>query len=134
MLYISALLLSKQNKSPERATQLLEQAVTKHYQATEGQPKSMEYLLSLNPDFVVQMVRLYLEYAPDRPIKIPGQAVPEILKKCQAALKPVLYMCPAIVDANYLMARIKYLSGDSASAQGERSRLRFSREAQIVSW
>ncbi|XP_028966731.1 tetratricopeptide repeat protein 21B-like [Galendromus occidentalis] len=117
MLYISALLLSKQHKSPERAIQLLEQAVTKHYQTTEGQPKSMEYLLSLNPDFVVQMIRLYLEYASDRPIKGPGQAVPEILKKCQAALKPVLHMCPAITDANYLMARIKYLSGDPASAQ-----------------
>lgn len=119
MLYITALLLHRQNKSPERVTQLLEQAVSKHYQATEGQPKSMEYLLCLNPDFVVQLVKLYLEYAPDRPVKaMGGQALPEVLKKCQAALKPVLHMCPALVDANYLMAKIKYLSGDAAAAQG----------------
>ncbi|XP_022660212.1 tetratricopeptide repeat protein 21B-like isoform X2 [Varroa destructor] len=118
MLYTTALLLHRQNKSPERVAQLLDQAVSKHYQATEGQPKSMEYLLSLNPDFVVQLVKLYLEYAPERPLKATsGQTLPEVLKKCQTALKPVLHMCPALVDANFLMARIKYLSGDSTAAQ-----------------
>lgn len=119
MLYTTALLLHRQNKSPERVAQLLDQAVSKHYQATEGQPKSMEYLLSLNPDFVVQLVKLYLEYAPERPLKATsGQTLPEVLKKCQTALKPVLHMCPALTDANFLMARIKYLSGDSTAAQG----------------
>ena len=45
-----------------------------------------------------------------------GSAVPVSLKRAITVLEPVTKSCPGLLEALYLMAKAKYLSGDVKSA------------------
>lgn len=109
------------------------------FHTSQGLPLGSEYLLLLNPDFIFEIVRLYLQYASDKvntcfhrvisyttlvnknclhtempefhfqPIDS-GQTMPEPLKKSQTILQPVIRSCPGSVEAIYLMGKLKYLT------------------------
>ncbi|CAN7998156.1 unnamed protein product [Ixodes hexagonus] len=117
LLYLSALSLHKELGKPEELQQYLSQCVDTHFLKMEGLSLGSEYLLLLNPDFIFQIVHLYLQYSPDKPIEA-GQTMPESLKKSQTILQPVTRSCPGCVEAMYLMGKLKYLSGDLVAAQG----------------
>ena len=74
-----------------------------------------EYLITMNPDFVVQLVREYLLYAPTSPAS-QGQAIPAALKKTLMILEPVTKSCPGLKDALFLLSKARFLSGDLKSA------------------
>ncbi|KAK8788407.1 hypothetical protein V5799_021812 [Amblyomma americanum] len=115
-LYLCALCAQKLQQKPEEVLTYLGQCVDNHYAQLEGLPLGAEYLLLLNPDFIYEIVKLYLQYAPDKPVDS-GQAMPEPLKKSQTVLQPVLRCCPGSVEAIYLMGKLKYLSNDLVEAQ-----------------
>ncbi|KAM7315036.1 tetratricopeptide repeat protein 21B isoform X2 [Ixodes scapularis] len=115
LLYLCALSVHK--GKPEELQQHLSQCVDAHFAKLEGLSLGSEYLLLLNPDFIFQIVSLYLQYSPDKPIEA-GQTIPESLKKSQTILQPVTRSCPGCVEAIYLMGKLKYLSGDLVAAQG----------------
>jgi tetratricopeptide repeat protein 21B len=74
-----------------------------------------DYLTVLNPEFVGDLVKEYLLYAPSEPSK-QGQAVPPALKKVLMILEPVTRACPGLRDALFLLSKARYLSGDIKAA------------------
>ena len=46
----------------------------------------------------------------------PGQIVSPLLKQVAVILNPVVKAAPALIDPLYVMAQVKYLSGEPASA------------------
>lgn len=69
---------------------------------------------------ILNVVKLYLEYAPVEPIIIANRnnrnnsvvLSSHFIKQAERYLKPVMAGCPSLTESIYLMARIKYLIGD----------------------
>ena len=49
----------------------------------------------------------------------PGQIVSPLLKQVAAILNPVVKAAPALIDPLYVMAQVKYLSGEPAGPGGQ---------------
>ncbi|XP_036594734.1 tetratricopeptide repeat protein 21A isoform X2 [Trichosurus vulpecula] len=114
--FLQALLASKKHKSEQVATALLKEAAELHFSNMQGLPLSVEYFEKLNPIFLVNIVKEYLFFCPRQP-RSPGQIVSPLLKQAAVILNPVVKVAPALIDPLYLMAQVKYLSGELENAQ-----------------
>ena len=111
ILYMSALLGRLTNQPPDQVLGLLNEAVEAHFKCVRGMIFGYDYLTVLNPDFVGDLVKEYLLYAPNDPVQ-KGQAVPPALKQVQLILETVTRACPGLRDALFLVSKARYLSGD----------------------
>lgn len=59
-----------------------------------------------------------MNYAPQQPPTAKGQAIDPVLKKCSFILDPLTKSIPGSMEALYLMAKVKFLSGNIDIAQG----------------
>ncbi|XP_020826210.1 tetratricopeptide repeat protein 21A isoform X1 [Phascolarctos cinereus] len=114
--FLQALLASKKHKSEQAATALLKEAAELHFCSMQGIPLSVEYFEKLNPAFLVNIVKEYLSFCPKQP-RSPGQIISPLLKQAAVILNPVVKVAPALIDPLYLMAQVKYLSGELENAQ-----------------
>lgn len=114
--YLSAVLAIKRNKGPEKALELLNSCIETHFKSLKGYPLGIQYYQLLNPDFLLQVIKDYLQFAPQTPVG-PGQAVNPILKRCNQVLDPLTRAVPGLLEALYLMGKVKYLAGDIDAAQ-----------------
>ncbi|XP_064471618.1 tetratricopeptide repeat protein 21B-like [Ornithodoros turicata] len=117
LMYLCALSAQKMLSDPEDINNYLNHCIDNHFSKLDELPLGSQYFLVLNPDFVYRVVSLYLQNVPDKPVET-GQTVPELLKKTQNVLQPVIRSCPASAEAMCLMGKLKYLSNDLATAQG----------------
>ncbi|XP_069067179.1 tetratricopeptide repeat protein 21A isoform X1 [Pleurodeles waltl] len=115
--YIEAVLATKKEKDEKVAITLLKDAVEIHFASLRGIPLSMEYYEKLNPGFLVDVVKEYLDFCPKQP-KSPGQPVSPLLKQAIAILNPVVTVAPAMMEPLFYMAQAKYMSGDLEGSQG----------------
>eukprot|EP00794_Sanderia_malayensis_P003381 gene3381-3871_t len=117
ILYLSGLLALKTHKPAEDVIQLLEESIESHFQGLGGLPLGSLYFEKLNADFLMEVAKVFLQFAPAEPAGM-GQPVALILKKCVTILDPVVKTVPGILECQYLMAKVKYLSGDIDAAKG----------------
>lgn len=57
-----------------------------------------------------------------------GQPIPPLLKRCAAVLDPLTKTVPGLMEAQYLMAKVKYLAGKA------RKRERLTKEWKRKKW
>lgn len=114
--YLSSVLHRKKNKPSEEVINLLNEAVDAHFTSLKGLALGVKYFYSLNPDFLLQIINDYLVYAPTE-AQNPGQPPPPLLKRCAAVLDPLTKSVPGLLEGLYLMAKVKYLSGEIDSAK-----------------
>lgn len=114
--YLSAVLAMKKGKSPDKIIELVNEAIELHFAGLKGLPLGIQYFVLLNPDFLLQIVKTYLQFAPQIPVQS-GQQVSPILKRCYQVLDPLTIAVPGLMEGLYLIAKVKYLSGDVDSAQ-----------------
>lgn len=58
------MLSRKRNKPADETVNLLNEASTVHFQSLKGLPLGADYFTLMNPDFLVDMVKEYLLFAP----------------------------------------------------------------------
>ncbi|XP_054549191.1 tetratricopeptide repeat protein 21A isoform X2 [Talpa occidentalis] len=116
LVFLQALLASRKHMGEQEATGLLKEAVELHFSSMQGLPLSSEYLEKLDPLFLVCIAREYLFFCPKQP-RLPGQIVSPLLKQVAVILNPVIKAAPALIDPLYVMAQVKYLSGELENAQ-----------------
>ena len=114
--FLSAILARKKQKGPERVQELLHESVDSHFATLRGLPLGPQYFTSMNPDFIVQIINEYLIYAPQQPGQL-GQPPNPILKRCLQVLDPLTRAVPGLLEALYLMGKVKFLLGDIDAAQ-----------------
>nr|KAG5695130.1 hypothetical protein BaRGS_017229 [Batillaria attramentaria] len=114
--YLSGVLAIKRSKGPEKAIELLNEAIELHFAGLKGLPLGIQYFMLLNPDFLLQVVRNYLQFAPQVPVQT-GQTVSPILKRCHQVLDPLTRAVPGLKEGLFLIAKVKYLANDIDSAQ-----------------
>ncbi|XP_049484935.1 tetratricopeptide repeat protein 21A isoform X1 [Panthera uncia] len=116
LVFLQALLASRKHKGEQEATWLLKEAAGLHFASMQGLPLGSEYFEKLDPLFLVCIAREYLFFCPKQP-RSPGQIVSPLLQQVAVILSPVVKAAPALIDPLYVMAQVKYLSGELANAQ-----------------
>ncbi|XP_069907106.1 tetratricopeptide repeat protein 21A isoform X3 [Oryctolagus cuniculus] len=115
LVFLQALLASRKSKGEQEVTALLQEAVELHFCGMRGLPMGCEYFEKLDPPFLVCVAKEYLLFCPKQP-RAPGQIVAPLLNQVTVILTPVVKAAPALLDSMYVMAQIKYLSGELENA------------------
>ncbi|XP_053283448.1 tetratricopeptide repeat protein 21B-like [Pleuronectes platessa] len=116
LLYLRALLAVKTCRPQEEVTNLLDEAVDKHLSNLQGVPLGVEYLEKLNPDFLLEIVKVYLALCPAKP-PAQGQTLAPQLQQCDKLLDTVVKIVPGLHQGVFLLAKVRYLAGDTDTAQ-----------------
>ncbi|XP_012616626.2 tetratricopeptide repeat protein 21B isoform X1 [Microcebus murinus] len=113
--YLHAILAMKKNKRQEEVINLLNDVLDIHFSHLEDLPLGIQYFEMLNPDFLLEIVKEYLNFCPMQPAS-PGQPVTPLLRRCTSALEVIVRTVPGLLQAVFLIAKVKYLSGDNEAA------------------
>ncbi|XP_048871259.1 tetratricopeptide repeat protein 21B isoform X2 [Brienomyrus brachyistius] len=116
LLYLRAVLAAKKRRPAEEVTNLLNEAVETHFSGLHGLPLGVEYLEKLNPDFLLEIVKEYLALCPAK-LSDQGQPCSPQLQHSTSVLETVVKSVPGLLQAVYLMAKVKFQSGEVDSAQ-----------------
>ncbi|XP_024435637.2 tetratricopeptide repeat protein 21B [Desmodus rotundus] len=113
--YLHAILATKKNKRQEEITKLLDDVLDTHFSQLQDLPLGIEYFEKLNPDFLLEIIKDYLNFCPMQPAS-PGQPLSPLLGRCMSVLETVVRTVPGLLQAVFLIAKVKYLSGDIEAA------------------
>uniref|UniRef100_A0A672KYL8 Tetratricopeptide repeat protein 21B-like n=1 Tax=Sinocyclocheilus grahami TaxID=75366 RepID=A0A672KYL8_SINGR len=116
LLYLRALLAVKKRRPPDEATNLLNDTVDTHFSVLQGLPLSVEYFEKLDPDFLLEIAKEYLALSPAK-APAPGQPPAPQLQHCASVLDTVVKVVPGLLQAVFLMAKVRFQSGDIEAAQ-----------------
>lgn len=122
LLLMSARLISGDT---EKAIGFLNDAVETHFRNMRTLPYGPKYLRILDPDFLLQVVKEYLKYAPVSSSTAgiasgtaaslqQGQPLP--IKQSLTILEAVSKACPGLLQALYQFAYVQFISGDTKAA------------------
>uniref|UniRef100_A0A669Q528 Tetratricopeptide repeat protein 21B n=1 Tax=Phasianus colchicus TaxID=9054 RepID=A0A669Q528_PHACC len=109
--FLHAVLAMKKQKRQEEVIALLNDVLDTHFSSLHGFPLGVEYFEKLNPDFLLEIIREYLNFCPAQPAS-PGQSPSPLLKHCASVLETVVKTVPGLQQAVFLIAKVKYLSGN----------------------
>ncbi len=113
--YLKAMYNKKCNNF-EKNVKLIDESITCHFKALKGLPLGKSYFFNLNPDFVLELVKEYMAFAPSTPIE-DGHSPSPILKKCGAILEPLTKAVPGLIQGIYYLAKVKYISSETDAAK-----------------
>jgi tetratricopeptide repeat protein 21B len=116
LVYLRALMASKRNADAMAIVALVDEAAHLHLEAVKELKPSAEFFVKLDPDFVLDLARLYLMYCPSDPPSAGDAASPVLGKACKL-LESLTKAVPGCVEGVYLLAKAKYLSGLNSAAQ-----------------
>uniref|UniRef100_A0A1A7XPQ6 Tetratricopeptide repeat domain 21B n=1 Tax=Iconisemion striatum TaxID=60296 RepID=A0A1A7XPQ6_9TELE len=116
LLYLQAVLAGKKQRPQTEVTNLLNDAVDTHFSSLQGLPLGVEYLERMNPDFLLEIVKEYLALCPAKPPP-PGQPPAPQLQHCATLLDTVVKIVPGLLQAIFLLAKVRFQSGDIDAAQ-----------------
>ncbi|KAM5280322.1 tetratricopeptide repeat protein 21B [Ctenodactylus gundi] len=115
LIYLHAVLAMKKNKRKEDVVNLLNEVLDIHFSHLEDLPLGIQYFETLNPDFLVEIITEYLNFCPMQPAS-PGQPLPSFLRRCASVLETVVRTVPGLLQAVFLTAKVKFLSGETEAA------------------
>ncbi|KAK2497899.1 hypothetical protein MC885_006116 [Smutsia gigantea] len=116
LVFLQALLASRKHKREQETSMLLKEVAELHFSGVLSLPVGPEYLEKLDPFFLICIAREYLLFCPKQ-LQSPGQIVSPLLKQVTVILNPVVKAAPALTEPLYVMAQVKYLSGELENAQ-----------------
>jgi tetratricopeptide repeat protein 21B len=79
-MYLSAVLARKRNTDAEKVIEMLDEAIENHFTGIKGLPLGPLYYLNINPDFLIQVVHEYMQFAPQQVSRIGNKHFPHILR------------------------------------------------------
>ncbi|XP_062043519.1 tetratricopeptide repeat protein 21B [Lepus europaeus] len=113
--YLHAVLAMKKNKRQEEVIDLLNDVLDTHLSHLEDLPLGIQYFEKLNPDFLLEIITEYLNFCPMQPAS-PGQPLSPLLRRFTSVLETIVRTVPGLLQAVFLIAKVKYLSGDIEAA------------------
>ncbi|KAM9033188.1 tetratricopeptide repeat protein 21B [Sarcophilus harrisii] len=109
--FLHAVLAMKEHKPQEEVINLLNDVLDTHFSNLQALPFGIQYFEKLNPDFLLEIVTEYLNFCPTQPAS-PGQPPSLLLRHCTSVLETIVRTVPGLLQAVFLIAKVKYLSGD----------------------
>ncbi|XP_043931290.1 tetratricopeptide repeat protein 21B [Protopterus annectens] len=114
--YLHAILAIKKQKGQDEIVNLLSDAVDTHFSSLHGLPLGVQYLEKLNPDFLLEVIKEYINFCPTQSPSS-GHASSGLLRHCTSVLETMVKIVPGLLEAIFLMAKVKYFAGDIEAAQ-----------------
>ncbi|XP_066572827.1 tetratricopeptide repeat protein 21B [Amia ocellicauda] len=114
---LQAMQVFKRGAGQEAVSALLKEAAELHFLAIEGLPLGVEYFERLDPAFLFEIVKIHLAFCLSKP-RSPSQPLSFGLKHSSMILDPVIKTAPGLLPAAFLMAKVKFYSGDLLAARG----------------
>ncbi|XP_048474316.1 tetratricopeptide repeat protein 21B-like [Rhincodon typus] len=114
--YLQAVLAVVKGKEPKVIIKFLNRAVDIHFSSFEDLPLGLEYYEKLNPEFMLDIVKKFLALCPDQST-LQGQPLSPLLRQSALILEPVVKAAPGIKQLLYIVAKIKFMSGNVDTAQ-----------------
>lgn len=114
--FLSALLASKRKLQSNIIFDTLNKPIKEHIAAIRAGAINEEMFVKLSPDLMLRVVALYLEYGPSEPPQ-EGDAAAPVLSECAVILDALTKAAPGLLEGVFMLARIKYLSGDTDAAK-----------------
>ncbi|XP_006153641.1 tetratricopeptide repeat protein 21B isoform X1 [Tupaia chinensis] len=115
LIYLHAVFAMKKNKPEDEVLHLLNDVLDTHFSHLEDLPFGIQYFENLNPDFLLEIITEYLNFCPMQPAS-PGQPLSSLLRRCTSTLETIVRTVPGLSQAIFLIAKVKYLSGDIEAA------------------
>lgn len=105
---------------PDKALTFLDNLFEIHMKSLQLYPFGEHYLLLLDPDFLLDVTKEYLNYAPKQAdmsdkAKLVKQPSSVIVKSLEI-LKVLTNACPGLLEGLHLLAKVQFLIGDMPSA------------------
>jgi tetratricopeptide repeat protein 21B len=114
--YLSALLASKRKLQSTVIFDILGKPVKEHILALKSSLINEDMFVKLSPDLMLRIVSLYLEYGPSEPPS-EGDAAAPVLAECAVILEALTKAAPGLLEGVFMLARVKFLSGDTDAAK-----------------
>ncbi|CAF5082245.1 unnamed protein product, partial [Rotaria sp. Silwood1] len=96
--HLRAILAKYENVlAPDQIVQLFDTAAEQHFKNLRGLPLGKKYLLCLNPDFILEIVREYLNNTTLKPIDS-GQTLDPSLRKSSGILEQLTKAVPGLLE------------------------------------
>jgi tetratricopeptide repeat protein 21B len=112
------LVRAKISDNSDEAVIFLKKASDFQLSLVKSQYYSDRYLQQLDPDFMLDVVKEYLQYISYTDLSSKGgvRVATSAATTAQQVLKAVAKACPGLYEASYLLAKLQYLSGDTNNA------------------
>lgn len=117
LLLLNAMLLWRRDKNQALSLEKLDQAVEAHRHDIASQPTGVELYIKLNPPLVLDIAKEYIQHCRTEPPESGiGSRIDPIAEKCRRTLETLLRHVPGNTEAQLLLSRICFVSGDSDKA------------------
>ena len=116
LLLLNAMLIWKKDKNQAASIEKLDQAAEAHKHDLVSLTTSAELYIKLNPPLMLEIAREYVQHCRTEPPE-PGMAKNDpIAEKCRRHLELLLRHVPACTEAQLLLSKICFVSGDIEKA------------------
>nr|KAJ3420035.1 Tetratricopeptide repeat protein 21B [Polyrhizophydium stewartii] len=116
--YLNAILSWKKHRDSMRRLQFLKEAVELQLQVVNSRPLSPEYYVSVNPTFLIEIVKDYMEHCiSDGASDSQDVVLQPVLRIAQDLLEVICRIVPASTESLYFLAKAKLLLGDKMAAE-----------------
>eukprot|EP00742_Colponemidia_sp_Colp-10_P005614 GILJ01006001.1.p1 GENE.GILJ01006001.1~~GILJ01006001.1.p1 ORF type:complete len:1335 (+),score=250.67 GILJ01006001.1:335-4006(+) len=116
MTFLGALLAWRRRKERDQSVKLLDEALSLHIAATKTVAPGYEFYVKLNPDFLLEIAKEYLQHAALTPLA-PGETPGTFLNRGVKLLETLSKQVPGLVEAQLLLAKGKFVLNDFEAAQ-----------------
>lgn len=96
----------------EEALTLLKRVCEIHFTPLKNYPYSDHYLLMLNPNFTLDIVKEYLQHISGTQESKQLSSTDKTLTSAVEILHMLVSACPGLIEPLYLLSKLQYLSGD----------------------
>eukprot|EP00002_Diphylleia_rotans_P017875 TRINITY_DN3468_c0_g2_i5.p1 TRINITY_DN3468_c0_g2~~TRINITY_DN3468_c0_g2_i5.p1 ORF type:complete len:957 (-),score=208.28 TRINITY_DN3468_c0_g2_i5:433-3303(-) len=116
LIFLSALLAIKRGRNLDQAIRSLDEALDIHLKSIRNMPVMHEFFAKLNPDFMLECAREYLQQIGNEPSESLELQLP-LIQQVSKTLEITCKYVPGLNEVYYLLARCRYLSNDGEGSQ-----------------
>lgn len=115
LIYLAALLAWRRHVDQNTSVKLLSEAVETHFRSIKEMPIGLKYFAAMNPDFLVEVAKEYLQHCGTDPLDASDPPSPTLTKAIKL-LELILRAVPGLLECHFLLARTKYIINDDEAA------------------
>jgi tetratricopeptide repeat protein 21B len=109
----------EQQQKIKKSITLIDEALKKHIQFTKSLPPGFDFYINLNPDFLLELAKEYLQFADvnfEETDVQDSSKTPIYVKNGNKLLRTVLKQIPGLTAGYLLLAKGKLIQGDIEAA------------------
>ncbi|CUG87791.1 Hypothetical protein, putative [Bodo saltans] len=116
LLLLNAMLAWRKDKNQTLSIEKLDQAAEAHRHDIASQPTGADLYVKLNPPLMLEIAKEYIQHCRTEPPEPGSGRQDPVAEKCRRTLETLLRHVPGCIEAQLLLSRICFVSGDPDKA------------------